>query len=106
MSISGDELRQYHVFLAGQRFGSPTGKAESGTEVEWAMKSHRETARRKRVSMAQVLREALERYLEVEEDGPGASWENDPILQSIGRWPIPPREESDLNEEIDRIVYE
>lgn len=33
------------IGIMGQRFGSPTGKAESGTEEEfnWALESHRQT---------------------------------------------------------------
>ncbi len=47
--ITGQTLEKYRESLAlvigimGQRFGSPTGKAESGTEEEfnWAMESHK-----------------------------------------------------------------
>ena len=49
--ITGQTLEKYRASLAlvvgimGQRFGSPTGKAESGTEEEfsWAMESHQAT---------------------------------------------------------------
>lgn len=49
--ITGQTLERYRKSLAlvigimGQRFGSPTGKAESGTEEEfnWAMESHKES---------------------------------------------------------------
>jgi hypothetical protein len=49
--IAGQTLEKYRQSLAlvvgimGQRFGSPTGKAESGTEEEfnWAMESHQGT---------------------------------------------------------------
>jgi hypothetical protein len=49
--ITGQTLEKYRQSLAlvvgimGQRFGSPTGKAESGTEEEfnWAMESHQAT---------------------------------------------------------------
>ena len=67
----------------------------------------KQLARQKETSMAGVIRDALERYLKEEESPGGASWINDPLFKIVGAGELSPRPEGmDLNEFIDRVVYE
>lgn len=66
-------------------------------------------AARRGLSLAGVIREALTEYLAVaEEEGGAANWVGDPLTGLVGACELPPvpPDEEDLDEAIDRSVYD
>ncbi len=61
-------------------------------------------ARKRSSSLASVVREALDQYLASAEEE--VDWSGDPALDLVGGLELPPIEGDDLDEDIDRLVYE
>src|SRR5437870_5015817 len=84
-------------------------RTEKRTQIYLMAEQHEAAmrhARKRGGSLAGVVREALTRYLASAEDDE-ADWTNDPALALAGSIELPPRPAGeDLNDFIDRIVYD
>jgi hypothetical protein len=81
--------------------------ADKRTQIYLTADQHRracEYARRQGSSMASVVREALDRYLAAA--ATEADWSEDPALDLIGALELPAIDGDDLDEAINRSVYE
>jgi hypothetical protein len=83
---------------------------EKRTQIYLSATQHRaavELARRRGVSLAAVVREALERYLESDAQAEEVDWSDDPALALVGALSLPPLHEGeDLSDAIDRSAYD
>ncbi len=80
------------------------------TQIYLTEEQHRAAsalARRKGISLAAVVREALGRYIATEQSAGETEWQDDPALALVGKLELPelPRD-VDLSDAIDRVVYE
>jgi hypothetical protein len=83
---------------------------EKRTQIYLSAAQHKaasDLARRRGVSLAAVVREALERYLETEAQEGEVDWTGDPALALLGALSLPRLPEGeDLSEAIDRSMYD
>jgi hypothetical protein len=83
---------------------------EKRTQIYLSAAQHKaasELARRRGVSLAAVVREALERHLESEARAHEVDWTDDPALALVGALSLPPLGDGEeLSDAIDRSVYD
>lgn len=87
---------------------------ERRTQIYLSEEQHRaaaELAREQGLSLAAVVREALDRYLATAAQRPSAPWAEDPARTLVGSLALPrladePGGDADLVEAIDRSVYD
>lgn len=85
-------------------------RTEKRTQIYLSAAQHKaasELARRRGISLAAVVREALDRYLEGEARAHEVDWADDPAFTLLGALSLPPlRGGENLSVAIDRSVYD
>lgn len=82
-------------------------KTDKRTQIYLTARQHRramEYARRSGTSLAGVVREAIDQYLDAA--GSEVDWEDDPALALVGSMALTPIEGDDLDDAIDASVYD
>src|SRR5258706_9296198 len=84
--------------------------SEKRTQLYLTREQHRtvkDLAHRRGTTLAGVVREALDQYLRSQSTSGVQSWEDDPVMASIGSLELPVLEPGEqLNDAIDRSLYD